>query len=33
MASPAPTSVCAIAAIISSVVSNGFFTRRAVTPQ
>lgn len=33
IASPAPTRVCAMFAIISSVVSNGFFTCRADTPQ
>jgi len=33
IASPAPTSVCATLAIISSVDSKGFATRREVTPQ
>ena len=33
MASPAPTSDCAMAAIIASVESNGCGTRRATTPQ
>lgn len=33
IASPAPTSVCAMVAIIASVESNGCGTRRATTPQ